>query len=601
MKLKDLVTTLQDMIMALKFFFITILCAFSVTPAWAADSQPIPELPAAEEKTAAPEEKLSLVEYQEPVSNFFDDNIYNQGPSRFLNVLSLAGCFRTNFRYWHNPHLQTFVPELGQGTSLMRPDLSIFNDRTDDGNDTSEQPGQNQFSGLMRLRVEPTINVSETVRIRTTVDVFDNMVLGSTPSYLLRGPSFMSPSQTVNSLGSAINLKRAWAEASFAIGDLRFGRMPFHWGLGIIHNSGDDINNDYGDQVDGIFFSTRINDHFLTPGYSIAYAGPIGRSAGILSSQHYVANYLPHEPGPRYPLESGDLTHVLSLSLLKRDSDFITSKKTEEGRAVFNYGLLASYRHQSLDSQAVLAKSDDGLKELADRIVKRDGNVGLMSLWTELVYGTLHIELEAAGVWGKYSVGEKPVDALAPGAVEKKSIWLLRGGLALESRYGFLNDRLQIGLNGGIASSESGLGFGIRDESKNTERSFKTHFLFNPAYSVDMILHREVLGGIGGTAYIKPHISYFFSRNFGVRGDVITAIAPDKSNTTGGSNWLGVELDANTFLRTESGFYFQLGYGVLFPLYGLDNKLSSLTDTQKKRYGNAKIAQTVQAFFGVSF
>src|SRR5690606_14008781 len=138
-----------------------------------------------------------------------------------------------------------------------------------------------------------------------------------------------------------------------------------------------------------------------------------------------------------------------------------------------------------------------------------------------------------------------------------------------ECKYGFLGDHLQIGLDGGWASSQSGPGFGFREGSLDNPKSgqadgrkfpavgeFKTNFKFNPGYTVDLLMYREVLGAITGTYYFKPHLAYFFNRNFGVRSDVITSFAPDKSNTTGNSNFLGVEVDASAFLRTESGFYF---------------------------------------------
>lgn len=483
----------------------------------------------------------------------------------------------------------------------------------------------------MRLRLNPTINVAEMVRVKASLDVFDNMVLGSTPSYLAYGmatPSWPvsamsmsqnSPLQGINSMQSAISMKRAWGEVSFPVGELRFGRMPYHWGLGILYHSGDGIDANYGDQIDGVSFTTRVGDFFISPGYSIAYTGPVARGGGqFRGAPNAISTFLPTEAGQRYPLESGDMTHVFNLSFLKRDSDFLVNKKRDEGRAIFDYGILGSFRRQFLDSQAYAVDATN-LDTMAKNVVKRESNVGAASMWTALSYGTFHLELELAGIWGKYQIGERDTDVLArkdDGTMHaKRNVWLLQGGAALESRYGFLNDRLQVGLDGGIASSQSGPGFGMREGAKKdpkpgdadgeklpSERGYKTNFRFNPAYTVDRLLYREVLGGISGSYYIKPHIAYFFSRNFGVRGDVLTALAQSKSNTTGGSNWLGLELDATTFLRTESGFYFQLAYGVLFPFKGLDHRKSSdIPAAQYELYGDAKIAQTVQGFLGITF
>ena len=156
----------------------------------------------------------------------------------------------------------------------------------EDNDGSAPDPDQNNYSANMRLRLNPTINISELTRVKTTIDIFDNLVLGSTPNYMRSRVPFMSMSQDsrhagVNQLQSVIALKRAWAEANFPIGELRFGRMPMNWGLGILYNSGDSITSDYGDQIDGIMFTTRLFDHFVTPSYSIAYTGPTGRGGGF--------------------------------------------------------------------------------------------------------------------------------------------------------------------------------------------------------------------------------------------------------------------------------------------------------------------------------
>ncbi len=587
----------------------------------------IPQLPEQEEikEVSAPATSLIVNNYQDKMpADFFSEPHLKRGNARFFNALEIEGALRTRFTYFRDPHLRTFIPEYRYGTSSFLPNLSIY----DAANEEEPNPAQNNFSGNMRLRLNPTIHVTETIRVRTSFDIFDNMVLGSTPSYMYRGfanpavpVSMLSMSQNapmpgINSFNSAIMMKRAWAEASFPIGELRFGRMPFHWGLGLLYNSGDGLNDNYGDQVDGILFSTRIFDHYLSPGYFIAYSGPSARGGGFAdpSASNFANSHVVSELGQRYPLESGDMTHVFTLSFLKRQSDFITDQKLEAGKAVFNYGIFASYRRQNLDSQHVNLSQDNSQHQ----IVKRDGNVGLLSFWSALSVGTFHLEMELAGLWGKYQIGEKNTDALAKDgatSLSQRDVWLLQGGLAVESKYGFLSDRLQVGLDGGWASAQSGAGFGFR-EGLNTasqpgsldgaklpaDGSFKTNFKFNPGYGVDLLMYREILGGISGTFYFKPHLSYFFSRNLGLRGDLITSFAPLKENTSGKSNFLGVELDASAFLRTDSGFYFSLGYGVLFPLKGLNHeKAPGMSNANFTNFGEARMAQTLQTFIGLAF
>lgn len=527
-------------------YSLLIFALFGVTVFAQKVDSPIPKLPPKEEGSTkklnnninAPGSVISFDSDKISSSNFYD-NKFNLGLSPYLNAVELNGYLRFRAQYFRNAHLKTYIPELKRGTSKFIPNETLFN-KMDDG----ENPNQNSFSTNMRLRLNPTINVSEVVRIKGSVDFFDNLVLGTFSKSFSQSP---------------INVKRAWAEADFAIGSLRFGRMPKAWGLGLLYHSGDGINSDHGDQVDGIEFSFRVMDHFLTTGYNISYVGPIARGGNT--------------DGQRYPLDSGDMGHVLSFSLLKNHSEFITNKRKQDGRAIFNYGLFSSYNWQPLDSENYEHDSDNiDLEAYSKNLIRRNAHVGTLSLWADFSLGNFNIAAEAVGVWGKKNIKDKDT-------------WLLQGGMALESNIKFLNDRLHFGIDAGLASSMD-----------------NSDFKFNSAYTVDMLMYKEVLGGISNTFYVKPHLAYFLNRNFGFKGELITSFAIDKENTSGKSNLLGAELDLSSFLRTENGFYFQLSYGMLFPLKGLDHqKTSKITSKHMETFGNASLAQSLQAYVGVVF
>lgn len=594
-------------------------------------SKDIPSLPKAQPDVAdeiTDKKSATISSSSGPVflnSGFFADNDQNRGLARSLNALELAGYFRTRFQYFRNPHLGTFIPSKMSGTSNMAPNLGQQNSELSDHNTS-----QNNFSGNMRLRLEPTIHLAETVRIKSAFDIFDNLVLGSTPSYMSTGSpspsspvSAMSMSQSapiygVNTLSNVIAVKRLWGEAEFPIGELRFGRMPMHWGLGLLYHSGDQITSDYGDQIDGIAFSTRVWEFFLNSGYSIAYVGPVGRGGGNASAIQFNSRFSPTEEGARYPLEGRDLTHVFMLSLLKRDSDFIAQQKLHNQRALFDYGLFTSYRRQSFDSQNYSVESTK-VENQINRIVKRDANVGLASWWSSFRYGTFGIEGELAGAWGKYQIGAKDTDLLAlrddKSTLSKQDVWLLQGGAAIESKYGFLDDKLQVGVDAGFASYQASPGLGLREGVRNNPgegdidgrkhsggSGYASNFKFNKAYTIDLLLHKEILGQVSGSFYAKPHLSYFFSRNFGIRGDVMAALAGSDKSVPGSSRFLGLEVDAAAFLKTQNGFYFNLAYGILFPFKGLGYRVTSSTQTTEYRhFGDARTAQTLQFYFGLLF
>ncbi|MFL5270732.1 MAG: TIGR04551 family protein, partial [Anaeromyxobacteraceae bacterium] len=89
-------------------------------------------------------------------------------------------------------------------------------------------------SANMRFRLEPTLNVSEQVRVMAQLDLLDDLVLGQTPQGLLAksdaivrpfdARTQVPPENGVNSDRSSVVVKRAWAEVQTPVGLLSFGR-----------------------------------------------------------------------------------------------------------------------------------------------------------------------------------------------------------------------------------------------------------------------------------------------------------------------------------------------------------------------------------------
>jgi hypothetical protein len=112
-------------------------------------------------------------------------------------------------------------------------------------------PQSTMTGANMRLRLLPTLNMSERVRVRFEVDLFDNYVLGSRP--LDAGAAY---SGAVLVDRPVINLKLAWGEVETPLGLISFGRMPSVWGLGIVAPAQDGLDDDFGNIVDRIQFAT---------------------------------------------------------------------------------------------------------------------------------------------------------------------------------------------------------------------------------------------------------------------------------------------------------------------------------------------------------
>ena len=230
-----------------------------------------------------------------------------------MNFVQMGGYFRSRSTFSHRCDLGTFIPqqngEFGYGTSRCPPPLSFYSTGTDDEIDASKQ-SHTLFSTDMRLRLDPTFHVSEFLRVHLTVDAPDNLVLGSTASRLAlkntlqsSSISFLSHSQApplvgINSEYASVQLKRVWAEASTPVGELRFGRMPMHFGLGVLYNAGEDINSDFSDTIDGFLFATRLGPVHIVPSYSIAFTGPAASIQGPQSPTQSLTFNAAHEQGP---------------------------------------------------------------------------------------------------------------------------------------------------------------------------------------------------------------------------------------------------------------------------------------------------------------
>ncbi|MCG8557353.1 MAG: hypothetical protein MJD61_19010, partial [Proteobacteria bacterium] len=131
------------------------------------------------------------------------------------------------------------------GAGLCKPDNNIREGPAECDADTLGYAN-------LRLRLAPEIHLSEDVRVKMMVDVLDNLVAGSTPGSFYAGqepavlPALRDPFVSTAlppgpgfNVGEGIVARRAWAEVrNRDLGELRFGRMPNAWGLGMVAHAG---------------------------------------------------------------------------------------------------------------------------------------------------------------------------------------------------------------------------------------------------------------------------------------------------------------------------------------------------------------------------
>lgn len=467
----------------------------------------------------------------------------------------------------------------------------------------------------MRFRIEPTLNVSEEVRVRMQVDALDNLVLGTTPDYAFSrsqrtdfsvfSETQVPPRSGINALQDSIAIKRLYGEVSTPVGILRFGRMGSQWGLGMLYNDGSCLDCDFGDTVDRLQFVTSpFSGWYITPMLDFNAEGPTS-SRG--------------DQGQPFDLSNGDDSHSYVVAIARRDTDQQARAKIESGQYVLNFGVHFTYRTQRNDPVTFFtgAFTGEGGDASALGFVGRNASLYIPDLWAKFERKAFRVELEVAAIFG--GLGNRALTTVAsedPGANQALRVLQL-GGVA-QGEYRLMDGKLKIGAEVGFASGDPAPGLGNLPRRKgslpdgNTQPGdFEgpqyacqatggctddaiTNFRFHRDHRIDLILWREILGGVTDSLYAKPSVSYEILDGLRVYGSAVysrTIFAT--SSPSGTSNDLGLELDAGAQYETDDGFLAGVQYGILFPLSGL-----AATGTTANTLDSA---QTIRGWLGIKF
>ena len=459
-------------------------------------------------------------------------------------------------------------------------------------------------SSNMRLRMEPVFNASENVRVKIQADILDNVVLGSTPTAFPEvgglGPSDLDIADIFGSsqvpIGDTIRVKRAWAEAKIPYGEVRFGRMGWHFGTGMLSNDGNALDSDFGDTVDRVAFTTKLSDYILTAAYDWG-------QSGFLTT----------------PVSAGGLGQAIDISQEDDLQQFLVSgmrfytreeeeKLRKRGKVVLQYGLQAFLRRQTATSEFVVAGQDENTAVLADR----NGLAVYGDLWGKLVWKDLRLEPEFVGLYGKVQClsnaqpGVGAGQCLDPaGAKAGSPLDMLAGGLVLRGDYSLAKGQWLVGGEVGAASGDDQASYSLslqnQTELDPAQNARLTNFLFDRDYHVDLLLFRELLGTVNNATYIKPSVSFSPFTQLKLTGSSIVSFILSPSSEANaplnpnGKSPLGVEFDLGGEYRTSDNFFAGLSWGILVPLSGL-----SAINNQGTVF-EGKTAQAFRLNLGVSF
>lgn len=585
-------------------------------------------------------------------------------------IIEIHGYFRTRGELFHNfslrrrsdPSESLWTPPADtRYTSAAGTWGPALCKSSGDANATEANSGcdnRTQTSANLRFRLNPELHVSDNLRVLSQIDILDNLVLGSTPGGYANTPSATggysvvtrsgynplgffddtteTPSAGVNSTKDSVRVKRAWAEYSTPVGQLRFGRMPDHFGLGMYHNSGDGPDDDYQTTIDRLMFITNIRplDLYVGATWDFPNEGATSESLQLPGAQ-------------AYDLAQLDDVDQWSLILVRQKNAQLQKAALTGGSVVVNGGAYINYRTQTLAadrSGSCDANADSAAAavncpswSVSTGMVRRGAWAVTPDLWLQLLYKQFRFEMEAVTVQGKLenaSTDANDYTSAPGGAGWRLNAW----GIAAQIQQKLLEDRLDLNFGFGWASGDpdvdktnrttSSLGetgdLGLTPGMNGLQEQRGDHtmstFRFHPSYNVDLILHRNLLTRVQGTYYFRPGIAYDFMRKpngqrLGGSFAGIWTRASEYIQAPGHERDLGIELNGSLYFQSKDGvlndrpgtlggFFTKLEYGILFPLGGLGYP-SEVDRTLKRSIRSSATdisnAQILRLYLGVFF
>ncbi|NVJ17910.1 TIGR04551 family protein [Myxococcus sp. AM010] len=461
-----------------------------------------------------------------------------------------------------------------------------------------------QSFATMRVRLEPTFNISEQVALKMEVLGLDNFIMGAMPDTLLPGNTrnlfgIFSESQDplADALQDSIKLRRAYGEVKTPVGILRFGRMGSQWGLGMLRNDGTCFDCDFGDTVDRVQFVTNpFEGWYVTPMLDF-------NSEGVTDTRGTV--------GEPIDLTQSDDAHSWVIAIARRDTDQVIRSKLDNNQGVLQYGLHFTYRTQKWEYDGSTTNGQN------TGFIPRDASLFVPDLWLKYEEKNWRLEFEAAAQLGR--IGNRALDV---GGINdptlNQSLTVAQFGGVAQGELRLLNQKLSLNMELGFASGDKAYGFGNQPgrpgsgtNGQTAEGDFEgpqyacgtggctdnaiRNFRFNRDYRIDLILWRELLVGVTDAFYVRPSAKYTITEGFDLYGRVIYSqamYAQSTPSTT--SKALGLEVNVGADYKTEDGFIAGLAYGILFPMSGLQEFNETLRN-------DLDTPQTIRAWLGMQF
>ncbi len=280
-----------------------------------------------------------------------------------------------------------------------------------------------------RLRITPTLSWGDAATLHFQIDALDDVLWGDNNG-LSAAPLFAIDTSDQNYLAGerdSLRMHKAWVQFKVPIGIVRVGRMPSHWGMGLLANGGGNANfdpdparpkhisqrksldtyfdDDFGDNHDG---SVADRVLFLTKPLSIAktIAGKEDTSSKLVIG--YAYDKISEAPSLSAESASSRRRPLGQQGFISRPGDDVNEHVVfmlwNDPYANFGGPWSRDTDELRLGSYFVWRNSERGSTNPSDldpAVRDTGSNVFIADFWGRLRYGPLYAETEVLTIFGE--------------------------------------------------------------------------------------------------------------------------------------------------------------------------------------------------------
>ncbi len=501
-----------------------------------------------EDKTAAPQEEPAA---EKPAAPAQSTGINVSG--RPVKFFELYGFFAVNHYFTYNLFMD--------GNNPYLPATPLAN---------AKERGEKILSwGGVKLHLEPIINVAETMEIHSKLTLMASRLVGTDNVLPDTKENGLLPGTQLE-VDPSIRVEGLWGTLDTPIGELRVGRMPFHWGLGMLYNDANTVDsNTTGDHLDRVMFIVPVMGFKIIPAFDY-----ISEGAMLRYNDHFI------DASSR-----DDGWQVALMFTMQEEDPAVLEEKLLKENTVYEFGFFGSYSWKSDKATEVTTPYadtpiDGNIIDPAKTytLSEQDARMLTLDLWGNIYYKNFSIKAELAFMDGK--LGRFRNDDIS----SRVSAQMF--GAALEMQWKYIPRKLHFTLLGGMATGDKGNG--VQGDSMTIPgRAIDTalgldmkveNFRFHRDYNINSFIWREVLGRFTSGYYASFDTQYFFRDDISMRGGLTYSGAWFAKQTPGGKGTpIALEPFVGAYYSGDSGLRAGLTFQLAVPFDGLNTAARNTT------------------------